>query len=68
MKTIGHRDYEALRTYSTDPAHVTVYRNGGHRASLLSAGYLAAERGGVVMTDAGRAALEAYRVRYGVSA
>lgn len=68
-KTISHRQYEDLRSYPTEPTQHTVWRNGGFSKSLLAAGLLrSTPDGGVAMTDAGRAALVAYRERWGVPA
>ena len=70
MKTITHSQYESLRTYPTEPTQHTVYRADGIDQRLIRLGLLAQDwtGGGVTMTDAGRAALVAYRERYGIPA
>jgi hypothetical protein len=62
-----HRQYEELRTYPTEPNQRTVYRHGGHMASLLASGYLHEDRdGAVVVTQHGKDAMHNYRERYGI--
>jgi len=65
--TLSHRQYEELRTYPTAPNQSVVYRAGGHSAPLIKRGYLVTDgRGGIVVSDAGREAMRAYEVRYGI--
>jgi hypothetical protein len=69
VKPLTHRQYEELRTYPTETTSRVVWRAGGHMRSLLTAGYLAEARdGSVTMTPTGRAALTAYRSKWGVAA
>lgn len=66
-RTINHSQYEELRSYPTETTSRVVWRNGGHPKSLLRAGLLLEGKdGSVTMTDAGRAALAAYREKWGV--
>lgn len=64
---LTHSQYESLRSYPESPTQRVVWRAGGFDERLIARGLLRREGEGVAMTDEGRAALAAYRTRYGVT-